>query len=657
MITFGLMTVHDFMAIDEVKYDFESEAVRLLLGRNCDSTAADDNGAGKSSFAEALRWCLFGETTRQVIDKTLTVEHVMREGQQRVSVEVVFRNNTETYQVTRTRTATTQMLRVISTPNELPEDGSVNPTTTCKGKEAQELIIQALGINAVQFSNLVYLDGSYPLLFAPSSDRTRKDILADLVDVAAAEEAREIVAKKLVPINEEMQALEVQRARENAQIELILANKEALRLRGIEAKKDGEGAKAQLQLAKEALEVAQEKFADAFEDLHEAEKSDTRAEEEAALDFASKTATCDAAVAEKEKVITTYLVRELDEAKAGLDLLEQDYTLLTNQISKIEKLRAKGKCPTCSQDTATVMDGDLTDYQERLKAVANAIPGNRQTCEELESKRNQKVHTTTLNAKKRAEERDAAFAVLRNIREAARHKDLIAAKNTAERNLKVAEQHVTDIRTKITQARSRIAELRQQYEDCDTQIDQLDWHSGPERAEELATQRDNLLFWRDGFGPKGVPSLFIETVLPKISARIQRYANILTGGDLTVQLKAYRETKSNTIQESIQISAVNSKGASVYGSNSAGERNRINLAVTLGLIEYFRDMNVFESNLLICDEIFDGLDATGVQQALYALEEANMTHVIVVSHHESLKPLFPNVMYMTKENGSSTLEV
>jgi DNA repair exonuclease SbcCD ATPase subunit len=173
--------------------------------------------------------------------------------------------------------------------------------------------------------------------------------------------------------------------------------------------------------------------------------------------------------------------------------------------------------------------------------------------------------------------------------------------------------------------------------------------------EEAQDTMDKFEFWKRGFGPKGVPSLFIELVLPNISAKIQKYADILTGGDIRVSLKAYAETQKQTVKEAIQISAVNTHGASVYGANSAGERNRINLAVTLGLIEYFRDLKVFSSSLLICDEVFDGLDSTGVEMALTALKEANIPSVLVISHHEHFKPLFSNVCYAVKEHGISEI--
>ena len=45
----------------------------------------------------------------------------------------------------------------------------------------------------------------------------------------------------------------------------------------------------------------------------------------------------------------------------------------------------------------------------------------------------------------------------------------------------------------------------------------------------------------------------------------------------------------------------------------------------------------------------------GVEAALEALGEAHVDHVLVVSHHEHLKPLFPEILYAHKKNGVSSL--
>jgi DNA repair exonuclease SbcCD ATPase subunit len=656
MITFKHLIIQNFMALEQViDYDLSDKATRLLLGRNLDSTAADDNGSGKSSFAEAIKWALYGETTRQAIDKSLTVEHVIREGEKKAVVDLTFEDGDNRYVVRRERTMSSHKLHV----DVIPLLTSKGSHTTYTGKEAQDVINGALGIDVIQFSNLVLLDGAYPLLFAPSSDRTRKDILSDLVDMAVAAETQEFVGKKLVVADTKCTQLGMDIARLDVSITQYT---EQMRRAKAEAKAELKKSKAMVaevedlkgDLSKmaEQLEMAEDKLeafeVDAAEDLDALEKE---------YDLADQAVVN--ANAHLQKVTLHYNSSEIDEARERLHSSEQDHALLTKQISKIESLRAKGKCPTCGQETQAAHEGDLTDYQERSKEAKDAIHRDRRALEELESERKRALDTATLDVEKAITERDAVRGAIRDAKVKSKPPEALSkAVDEAEiaynNTKRLKEQTVAKIKTSralIDRAKKEHTVAKNAKKDAEDRRDELQL-----QLAQAVIVRDNLEFWKKGFGPKGVPSLFIETVLPRISARIQKYANILTGGDLTVSLRAFKETKSKTVQESIQISAVNSKGSSVYGANSTGERNRINLAVTLGLIEYFRDMGVFESNLLICDEIFDGLDRTGVQQALYALEEAEMGHVIVISHHEHLKPLFPEVMRVTKENGAATLE-
>ena len=143
-IEFQSLYAEDFMSLGKVLYKFDT-GTTLLLGRNDDSVSADDNGAGKSSIAEALRWVLFGETVRSQIDKSLSVEHVLRKGAKTATVGLNALVDGQKLSVHRRRTKAIGRLEV-SYAKKL-----------AKGKEAEELLSSILGINVLQFANLVHL--------------------------------------------------------------------------------------------------------------------------------------------------------------------------------------------------------------------------------------------------------------------------------------------------------------------------------------------------------------------------------------------------------------------------------------------------------------------------------------------------------------------
>jgi len=651
MLKFTKLTAKDFMALGEVEYLFTPDKVRLLLGRNEDSLTADDNGAGKSSVAEALRWALYGETVRQCLDKSLSVDHVIRRGQKKAMVSVYFEAHGNEYEVKRERNTTTQKLTV----QVLRGQG---PWQEYSGKAAQEILDQALGINVIQFSNLVYLDGSYPLLFAPSTDRTRKDILADLVDVAITQQMEEEVRQQLLPIQTEQvrlerlidhctQAIEYQteyKGRKHTQG--LALTKECTLLKGAsdQALQEVEALRQQVNDLRSQVEAAQLKHLDQL----------TKSEKELGIiDRNLETATDNLMQAR-----SSFRVGDIDQVQKQIDSCTREIVAREKRIKEIRLLQSRGQCPTCGQATSEVGTNECNALEDQIRGFRDELQKHQAAQAVLETERNGYVDALTTTVQSLREKRVLANTALQAIRQqGAGTGTLTDEYNDLQEKFSAKQNERNELQSDLKAKRALLQQAKENYIEARKKLKQLvqDKEQAEGALAELTKQADKLSFWKTGFGPKGVPSLFIETVLPRISSRIQHFANILTGGDVMVQLRAYKETKSNTIQEAIQIDAVNSKGASVYGANSTGERNRINLAVTLGLVDYFRSTKVFASNLLICDEVFDGLDSMGVEAALEALGEAHVDHVLVVSHHEHLKPLFPEILYAHKKNGVSSL--
>jgi DNA repair exonuclease SbcCD ATPase subunit len=648
MIKFKHLKVKDFMSLGDVDYEFKPK-MGLLLGINEDSTGADDNGAGKSSMIEALRWCLYDETVRAAIDKSLSKDHVIRKGCKRASVTLHVDAGGIPLIITRTRSKNKGTLSV--------EHGG-SPHT---GKAAQEVLATALGIDVVQFSNLVHLDGSYPRLFAPSTDKDRKEILSDLVDVGVAQQMQEEAKRRLKPVEDALREKSSATGTLKLQIQMAKEDIEKAQWLVKDYKKQRDDDKKNLEPVKELAETL-ETQKDWLEEqeviLTNKGVGATKKQED---ELSKADGNIDKLRTRLDLQKDSYLVEKVDILTKQLNYAETQADVCRTRVNEMEALQARGKCPECGQDTTHVGTADIESLTSQAEGHDREFQKLETTLKDTKQRRADKLADIKRDLREQEQYRRAIKEDLNTIsrqgqteRKEIRDqlKKVTAEWTTANRKytkLAASQDKYTELikeaRTRASQGRSKKAMLEEKLEDVVTAYNNL------------LQQQAALEFWKKGFGPKGVPSLYIETVLPSISSRIQEYANILTGGDVIVTLKAYRETKSKTVQEAIQISAVNAKGASLYGSNSTGERNRINLAVTLGLIEYFRDMGVFESDLLVCDEIFDGLDSTGVEQGLLALRKAAIPTVLVVSHHDHLKPLFADTTYVTKKNGVSSIGV
>lgn len=646
MLKFQKLEMQNFLSFQKASFDFD-EDITLLLGDNKDSAAADDNGSGKSSVAEALRWVLFEDTVRRELDKSLTVTHVIRNGASEARVTLDMEALGSPVQVTRVRSKKGGSLRVCLDGEEMT------------GKEAEDALETILGIDVVQFSNLVHLDGSYPRLFAPSTDAERKKILGSLLDAPIWDAVQEEINHRLAKVQGSHQTL--QQNMEQAEALAKYAQEQMLKIKeegkqAAEAKKHYRVQLKQEQAKLVDLEVKKESTKQNLDSLGDAVTKalyDNNQEVEQTREVLRE-AERQLAVTQKER-----LVLAISDGEKISNALRHQLGVVEHDLDEIEKLQALGKCTLCGQDTTDAKQSDVKHLLETQTDLEEALHEQQANVDRLKKEREQEILKSTIIREVAQERYEAAVEQLRSTRQ------------PYENNIKGLRIKLDGINDQITKQKVAIQRVQSQLDQATQTLKRCEGHWAEakedktnyeetkketlDRLQGLSGEIESLEFWKKGFGPKGVPSLFIELVLPNISERIQKYADILTGGDIIVTLKAYSETQKKTVKEAIQISAVNVNGASVYGANSAGERNRINLAVTLGLIEYFREVGVFSSSLLICDEVFDGLDSTGVETALTALTAANMTSVLVISHHEQFKPLFSKVKYVTKEQGISSI--
>jgi len=668
MIVFKELSIVDFMSIREVNWEFK-RGINLCLGRNLDSASADDNGSGKSTLADALRWVLFGESIRQAIDKSLATDSVIREGQKSATVTLRFMAGGEYATITRVRGLRSGKLMVKYKKVEYTQ------------KEAQAVIDDLIGIDAVQYSNLVHLDASYPKLFTRSTDRDRKDILAELVDVSYLSAVEGVIKNKL-------SVYEVKKAAALEQIRKAEQDTEVNKALLMDTRKQGRAVSDLIAPLKEKVKHQEEAVSEAKNVLLSLEKTKTamdedrvkalKEEEQARVEAQKRV---DEEEASRDDVraglrkksneeLKSYHLKST-EIKDRISKQGMEISKMEAELQEINQLLSQGKCPVCRQDIdADIAAPDREGIQFRLSEAKEAIKQVKSRYKRMAAawdKRDIELEEEIEAADSAGKERvlvakEALNEILGRISSIDDRFDVAGMDGSlvrAESNLESAKKELASLSRELNQHVTRRKELKQNVKILSEKIalSEKTLVEVRDKIESINAEIADLSFWKQGFGPKGVPSLYLEMILPKISAGIQRYADILTDGDIQVGLRAYKETKSGSLQEAIQIIATNSFGASVYGSNSRGERCRIDLAVTLGLMDYFKDNNVFESNLLICDEIFDGLDSRGVELAVEALEEANILMCVVMSHNDSLKSFFDHVMVMTKEHGVSSLGV
>lgn len=95
-----------------------------------------------------------------------------------------------------------------------------------------------------------------------------------------------------------------------------------------------------------------------------------------------------------------------------------------------------------------------------------------------------------------------------------------------------------------------------------------------------------------------------------------------------------------------------------YKSFSGGERRRIDIIIILSFQRFLVESSGISTNLLIFDEIFDGLDSKGMEKVLNCIDSLfpESSSIYVISHNDSIKSMFDNIITVTKKDKISTVE-
>lgn len=151
------ITLENFRQFKDVQsVDFSEDNVKnitIILG---------ENGAGKTTFAQAFRWCLYGKTT--FTDSVLLNKEISqnlgpnKESFVRVSLELIH-NDTE-YEVTREQKYTTNATGELNTPNSSELKIKYrNPQGNTKFVEQKEVDLRIKEILPFELSNYFFFDG------------------------------------------------------------------------------------------------------------------------------------------------------------------------------------------------------------------------------------------------------------------------------------------------------------------------------------------------------------------------------------------------------------------------------------------------------------------------------------------------------------------
>lgn len=310
----------------------------------------------------------------------------------------------------------------------------------------------------------------------------------------------------------------------------------------------------------------------------------------------------------------------------------KEYSKASSQLKKLGDLKGKisqkmsfikdnhsffsdnDVCPTCSQ----VISEDFK--QQKLEESKSKI-------EELSS-----GYQELLNTIKKEEEKEQNFIKL-------------------SKKINSVNQKINEIQSKISQYNSIITDIQKEIEDANSSEDEEGEKIKLQGfIEELSSLKDTIIEYKEKqqyydfvnglLKDGGVKTSIINKYLPLINKKVNEYLQKM---DLFVNFTLDGEFNETILTPSFENFS--------YGNFSEGQKQRINLALTFGLMAVAAVKNSVNTNLLILDEILDGsMDAEGISMFLSIIKtEMKDKNIFMISHRDGLDDKFDSIFYLEKK--------
>lgn len=584
-----------------------SQGLNFLTGDNRVEPELGANGSGKSTLFDAIFWCLYGKTVRNL--KASNVRHWQQEG--KCSVKLAFSINDKNYELLRTWN-----------PNALKLNNK-----TIKQEDLEDLI----GLNGEAFKQAV-LVGQFNRMFFDMGAADKLSLFSEILGLqywvdrssAASSRAKEL-EKQEQGVNQELSSLD-------GQIKQL------------------EGSLAEVhELSQQFYSDQQSKVSSLSEQLQQLSKEIDDAE------AAYQTAEADyRANAEG----TEELRQELETAREERQRLENRRSELrskqTRLADRVSELRERydsfdsleSVCPTCEQE---VDEGHRESCKQELREQIHSKEQKLSSLEKKEQKARSKV-----------EEYDEVIQEI---------KEDIQTKQKQERKyaetVESAKSELQKIKSKHERTQDRLQEEQERSNPYEKQVQDYEqrlekarnsYDEEQKKLNEVSEEREGAQYWAKAF--KELRLFVVEEALSNLEIEVNNHLIELGLKDWEIHFDVERETKSGSVSKGFQVlvHSPHNKEPVPWEAWSGGEAQRLRLAGTMGLSSLILNSKGLDPNFIVFDEPSQHLSEEGIEDLLDALYNKAHTEergIILVDHRSITYGGFDTSTTIVKENEGS----
>lgn len=373
------------------------------------------------------------------------------------------------------------------------------------------------------------------------------------------------------------------------------------------------------------------------------------------------------ASAEKDRIKHSNSVAQLSERLEALQGLAQEWESSgRKRLKEVEKILESEKFALEAQKQLAKLDNELAKlgYDASAHDAARKAESDRRAAQEefnsLEKARAalKPIEDEIANLQKQISGQQLALSGQQAEYDSAA--ETLSSAQAQAPNVNEVERALFDLREQENRARDEAGAARQKVSVLD-ELRLRKFGFGSER-EALAIQIARHKTLERSFGKDGVPALLIEQALPQIESKANELLDRLSDGQMSIRFVTqaeYKDKKRGDLKETLDIQIGDAAGVRDYEMYSGGEAFRVNFAIRLALSEVLAQRKGARLQTLVIDEGFGSQDTQGRQRLIEAINlvKRDFAKILVITHLDELKDVFPTRIEVEKTDTGSTVRV
>lgn len=617
-VEFNQVILHNFLSFGDATLNINNDGFIRVSGinENPDDMAAS-NGSGKSSLWESIVWALTGETIRG----TKQVGNIY--GTDGTYVRINFRVDNTQYEILRAKDSKEYKTNLLIYVDEVDKSG--------KGiRESEKLLQQLLpDITASLLGSVIILGQGLPQKFTSNSPSGRKEVLEQLSKSDfMIQDLKDRVAKRKTELSTNLRkhqddnvaAIAMKQHLEDS-IDKTTKNVESMDRTSLEQKHS-------------SLEQEYNELSKIVTELESKLESNTASQQNRNMDLVkleSNKKTEESELQTEYTRVSADLKIKINEIKAPMDVKQHEISHRKN---------VKDVCPTCGQKLIGVVKLDTTELEVEVKEL-------KQKLEVVQIQLKNQSDMYQSNMKYIEDKYSPLLTQLRNevsqltascsetklqLRSTQSNKEQVEKQlNQTTNDLQQFDAIKNSLLQMIEDNKRGVEELTSKilYNNCE--IEKLQQHLDVQNKFDTALKRD-------------FRGYLLMSVIEYIEHRAKNYCKTIFDTD-----KIGFELDGNNID----ITYCNKP----YENLSGGEKQKVDLIVQFSIRDMLCSHLGFTSNILVLDEVFDGLDAIGCQKVLDVISAiTDIKNIFIVTHRKDLSiPTDKEIVVVKSCNGISEI--